>query len=69
MTNTGLTRDEKLCLQRWFRQAIAEVEMEEAKQFLLREYPIERVQPAHHQPMIRRPLRRPKTARAKELAY
>jgi hypothetical protein len=69
MTKTGLTTDEKLCLQRWFREAIAEVEKREATQFLLREFPIETAQPSHHQPMIRRPLRRAQTTRVTALSY
>lgn len=38
MNDTELTIDEIRCLRMWFRQAIAHVEMEEAKQALLAEH-------------------------------
>jgi len=70
MTKAGLTNEEKQCLQRWFRQAIAEAEMEEAKHFLLREYPSEAAPAAHRQPQVRRRSHRGQHAtHAKELAY
>lgn len=37
MDDMGLTADERRCLRMWFRQAIAIVEMEEAKRALLAE--------------------------------
>lgn len=37
MEDMGLTADERRCLRMWFRQAIAHVEMEEAKRALLAE--------------------------------
>lgn len=38
MNDMELTSDEKRCLRMWFRQAIAHVEMEEAKRALLTEH-------------------------------
>lgn len=38
MNETVLTNDEIRCLRMWFRQAIARVEMEEAKNALLAEH-------------------------------
>ncbi|MBX9572764.1 MAG: hypothetical protein K2X77_27960 [Candidatus Obscuribacterales bacterium] len=37
MDDMGLTADERRCLRMWFRQAIAIVEMEEAKRALMAE--------------------------------
>jgi hypothetical protein len=70
MTKTGLTKEEKQCLQRWFRQAIAEVEKEEAKHFLLREFPPETGSANHRLPLVRRRSHRgQRPAHAKELVY
>ena len=70
MTNTGLTKEEKECLKRWFRQAIAEVEKEEVKHFLLKEFPPEASVSTHRQPMVRRRSHRgQRPAHVKELAY
>ena len=38
MDDLDLTADEKRCLRMWFRQALAHVEMEEAKKALLAEH-------------------------------
>ncbi|MBX9688294.1 MAG: hypothetical protein K2X27_16415 [Candidatus Obscuribacterales bacterium] len=38
MNEMDLTDDERRCLRMWFRQAIAHVEMEEAKRALLSEH-------------------------------
>lgn len=38
MNDVELTSDERRCLRMWFRQAIAHVEMEEAKRALLAEH-------------------------------
>lgn len=38
MNDTELTSEERRCLRMWFRQAIAHVEMEEAKRALLAEH-------------------------------
>ncbi len=38
MKDTQLTADERECLRMWFRQAIAQVEIEEAKRALLAEH-------------------------------
>lgn len=38
MNDTVLSADERQCLRMWFRQAIAHVEMEEAKRALLAEH-------------------------------
>ena len=69
MTNKGLTNEERQCLQRWFRQAIAEVEREEVKHFLLKEYPTEAASQGHRQSLVRRRSHRTQKTHAKELAY
>lgn len=70
MTKKELTNEERQCLQRWFRQAIAEVEKEEAKHFLLKEFPPETASQGHRQSLVRRRSHRgqPKT-HTRELAY
>jgi hypothetical protein len=70
MTNMALTNEEKRCLQMWFRQAIAQLEREEATHRMLRERAAdEKVQTAHHMiELRRRPTRRPAVARSKEMA-
>jgi hypothetical protein len=41
MTETTLTNDERRCLQMWFRQAIAKLELEEVTNVMLENYPLE----------------------------
>ena len=41
MKETTLSYDERRCLQMWFRQAIAKLELDEVTNVMLREYPIE----------------------------
>jgi hypothetical protein len=38
MEETVLSKEEKACLQMWFRQAIAKIETEEALRSLMREH-------------------------------
>ncbi|HEY9715111.1 MAG TPA: hypothetical protein V6C72_16695 [Chroococcales cyanobacterium] len=57
MTDNGLTAEEKLCLQRWFRQAIAKLEQEEVTAHLLQTYAEENGD-SHREPVARRRLRR-----------
>jgi hypothetical protein len=70
MTNKALTNDERRCLQMWFRQAISQLEREEATQRILAEQAACRtLKPGHHALEMRpRPTRRPAVARSKELA-
>ena len=70
MTNKALTNEERRCLQMWFRQAISQLERQEATDRLLREQRADRkLKPGHHALEIRRrPTRRPAVARSKELA-
>jgi hypothetical protein len=70
MTNKALTNDERRCLQMWFRQAISQVEREEATQRILAEQEACRaLKPGHSSLEMRpRPTRRPAAARSKELA-
>lgn len=41
MNETTLSNDERRCLQMWFRQAIAKLELEEVTNVMLEEYPVE----------------------------
>ena len=41
MNETTLSNDERRCLQMWFRQAIAKLELEEVTDVMLKEYPVE----------------------------
>lgn len=44
-----LSYDERRCLQMWFRQAIAKLELDEVTGVMLKEYPIEgEKQTSHH---------------------
>lgn len=70
MTIKALSNEERRCLQMWFRQAISQLEREEATEAMLREQRADRkLKPGHHSLEIRpRPTRRPAVARSKELA-
>jgi hypothetical protein len=73
MTNSPLTKDERLCLQFWFRQAIADLETKEATQFILQQYPPEEGENggSHHRKSLvrRRTYRAQKQGHGKELVY
>lgn len=73
MTNSELTKDERLCLQLWFRQAIADVEKEEVKNFLLKQYPpeLDRNGATNHRKSLvrRRTYRGQNLTHSKVLAY
>ena len=68
MHNTTLTADEKRCLQMWFRQAIVEVEKQEALQNIIAFYDGADSKPreAHHTPLFHT-ARRNRSTRVKEL--
>lgn len=66
---TGLTPEEKSCLRLWFRQAIAAVELEEAKASMLKLYPVEGEAAHRSIPSRKRPSRNTKGPHSKELAY
>jgi hypothetical protein len=70
MSQSGLTTDEKLCMQFWFRQAIATVERQEALERLLRKSSSEETLPTHgHSSVPRRAKRVSAPFQTKELAY
>jgi hypothetical protein len=49
MKDNTLSYDERRCLQMWFRQAIAKLELDEVTAVMLKEYPIEGdAQPTSH---------------------
>jgi len=71
MTNNALTNEERRCLQMWFRQAISQVERDEAtKRILAEQEACRKLMPGHHALEMRpRPTRRPAAAgRSKEMA-
>jgi hypothetical protein len=66
MTNLALTKEDKQCLQLWFRQAIAQVERDEALDRLLKEQA--KSKSVHHNIAARRrPARRAVGTHSKEL--
>jgi hypothetical protein len=70
MNNTDLTEDEKICLQSWFRHAIAKLEQEKVVDQLLKNKSSEsKSHFAHHLPVIRRRMSRRNTTHIKELVY
>jgi len=71
MTKTALTADERQCLQMWFRQALAQVEAEEAAHRLLREHAEDSQLSTGHRPAVarRRSYRAQKGSHLKQLAY
>jgi hypothetical protein len=66
---TGLTLEEKNCLRLWFRQAIAQVELEQAQANMLKLYPPERGAAHRVFPARKRPLRGAQPTHNKEFAY
>jgi len=59
MNELPLTKDERLCLQAWFRQAIVQLEREEVTARLLKEHAAEAAcEDGHRSPVIRRRSRR-----------
>jgi hypothetical protein len=66
MYDTELTVDERRCLRMWFRQAIAHVEMEEAKQAIMAEHAI--THNSHSRYTARRTRRSRLTSLSKQLA-
>ncbi len=69
MNETTLSNDERRCLQMWFRQAIAKLELEEVTDVMLKEYPVEAdSQGAHRTTTSRRRVSRSRlTSHLKEL--
>jgi hypothetical protein len=68
MTDT-ITNEERRCLQMWFRQAIAKLELEEVTNVMLKEFPVESEEPKSHRtsPEVRRTSRSKVKAHVKEL--
>lgn len=67
--NTGLTAEERNSLRLWFRQAIAQVEIETATASMLKFYAPEK-QGTHRVSTTRkRPLRKLQDTHTRELAY
>ncbi len=69
MNESTLTKDERTCLQSWFRQAIAKLEVEEATaQFLKNRKVLEGQFDGHKAPVTRRRAKRTvTTGHSKEL--
>ena len=58
MNEPGLTSEEKLCLQRWFRQAIAKLEQDEVAAHLMENWQMENAaSDGHREPTARRRMR------------
>lgn len=66
---TGLTLEEKNCLRLWFRQAIAQVELEQAQANMLKLYPPEKDAAHRVSPARKRPSRSIQPSHNKEFAY
>jgi hypothetical protein len=67
MSDNGLTREERRCLQLWFRQAIAEVETAEVSAQLIRRHGLSSDDAHRHQVARRRVPHNSKTLHHKEL--
>ena len=67
MSEMTLTSEEKRCLQMWFRQAIAHVEMEETKARMQNWFADDKVRTSHHAPTPARRARRTAYSAHKEL--
>lgn len=67
--NTTLTLDEKNSLRLWFRQAIAHVEMEEAKANMLKLYPPGKNTSHRISPARKRSTRNMQSTHTREFAY
>jgi len=67
MNETTLSNDERRCLQMWFRQAIAKLELEEVTNVMLEEYPAEEEAKAHRPTVSRRKSRARLTSHLKEI--
>ena len=61
MSDITLTNDEKRCLQMWFRQAIVQLEREEATQSIAKFYAGDSKTQNHHSSV--KPVRPPRTTR------
>ncbi len=59
MNLDALTKDERLCLQGWFRQALAKVELEEVTAQIIQTYGTQTpTEDGHRAPVVRRRTRR-----------
>lgn len=58
MNEQTLTKEERLCLQRWFRQALAKVEHDEVTAHFIKSHGLVSTQDSHRNPVIRRSTRR-----------
>ncbi len=67
--STVLTLDEKNSLRLWLRQAIAQVEMEEATASLLKFYAPEKSTVHRVSPARKRPTRKSQSTHTREFAY
>lgn len=59
MNENTLTKDERICLQRWFRQAIAQLEQEEVTAQFIQSHG-GTTPDSHRSPVVRRRTRRSK---------
>lgn len=57
MSEPGLTKEERLCLQMWFRQAIAKLEHEEVTAQFIQSHGL-KSEDGHRSPVVRRRARR-----------
>lgn len=55
MNELPLTKDERLCLQSWFRQAIVQLEREEVTARLIKEHGVQRASEDGHRAPVSRP--------------
>jgi hypothetical protein len=67
MNELALTKDERLCLQSWFRQAIVQLEREEVTAKLIKEHGIETAE-GHRTSVTRPRSRRSSFSHVSELA-
>ena len=66
MTEFGITAEERRCLQMWFRQAIAQIEMEELSNHLIRRDGLDETEGSHRSFISRRRSRRTQATHGRE---
>lgn len=69
MNELPLTKDERLCLQSWFRQAIVQLEREEVTARLIKEHGVETsAEVGHRYSVARKRARRTQVSHVSQLA-
>jgi hypothetical protein len=66
MTDFGITAEERRCLQMWFRQAIAQIELEELSNRLIRRDGLDESESGHRNYVSRRRSRRTQSSHGRE---